>query len=49
MVGFKNEALDEGGEKYVERDLEMSLFFEVVLGEERDLYECVVNDDLIDD
>lgn len=49
MLGFKNESLDEAPEKYVQRDLEMTLFFELVFGEETDFYQSLLNDDLIDD
>ena len=49
MLGFKNEPLDEAPEKYVQRDLEMTLFFELVFGEETDFYQSLLNDDLIDD
>ena len=49
MLGFKNEPLDETPEKYVQRDLEMTLFFELVFGEETDFYQSLLNDDLIDD
>ncbi|MBI6058056.1 hypothetical protein, partial [Clostridium perfringens] len=49
MLGFKNEPLNEAPEKYVQRDLEMTLFFELVFGEETDFYQTLLNDDLIDD
>ncbi len=34
MLGFKNKPLQEAPQKYVQRDLEMSLFFELIFGEE---------------
>lgn len=49
MLGFKNEPLNEAPEKYVQKDLEMTLFFELVFGEETDFYQSLLNDDLIDD
>ena len=31
MLGFKNEPLDESATKFVQRDLEMTFFYELVL------------------
>ena len=36
-------------ETYVRRDLEMTLFFEMVFGEETDFYQTLLNQDLIDE
>lgn len=49
MLGFKNQPLNETPEKYVQRDLEMTLFFELVFGEETEFYQVLLNNDLIDD
>lgn len=49
MLGFKNKPLQEEPEKYVQRDLEMSLFFELIFGEETDFYQHLLNEGLIDD
>ncbi|MDN8760457.1 peptidase M16, partial [Staphylococcus aureus] len=35
--------------QYVQHDLEMTLFFELVLGEETDFYQTLLNEDLIDE
>ncbi|MEJ7373581.1 peptidase M16, partial [Staphylococcus epidermidis] len=34
MLGFKNQPLEESPEKYVQRDLEMTFFYELIFGEE---------------
>ncbi|HEH0871681.1 insulinase family protein [Staphylococcus aureus] len=49
MLGFKNKPLQEAPQKYVQRDLEMSLFFELIFGEETDFYQNLLNEGLIDD
>lgn len=50
MLGFKNETLkNEPNEVYVKRDLEMTLFYEMVFGEETDFYQTLLNQDLIDE
>lgn len=50
MLGFKNETLkNEPNEAYVKRDLEMTLFYEMVFGEEIDFYQTLLNQDLIDE
>ncbi|MDK9865238.1 MULTISPECIES: EF-P 5-aminopentanol modification-associated protein YfmH [Staphylococcus] len=50
MLGFKNETLkNESNEAYVKRDLEMTLFYEMVFGEETDFYQTLLNQDLIDE
>ena len=49
MLGFKNKPLSEEPHKYVQRDLEMSLFFELIFGEETDFYQQLLNRGLIDD
>lgn len=49
MLGFKNQPLNETPEKYVQRDLEMTLFFELVFGEETEFYQDLLNNDLIDE
>ncbi|MEB7787696.1 insulinase family protein [Staphylococcus equorum] len=50
MLGFKNETLkNEPNEAYVKRDLEMTLFYEMVFGEETDFYQTLLNQDLIDE
>ncbi len=41
MLGFKNKPLQEAPQKYVQRDLEMSLFFELNFGEETDFYQRI--------
>ncbi len=35
MLGFKNKPLQEAPQKYVQRDLEMSLFFELIFGKKQ--------------
>ncbi|MCD8843185.1 EF-P 5-aminopentanol modification-associated protein YfmH [Staphylococcus gallinarum] len=50
MLGFKNKVpQNEPSETYVRRDLEMTLFFEMVYGEETDFYQTLLNQDLIDE
>ncbi|MFQ3726324.1 pitrilysin family protein [Staphylococcus equorum] len=50
MLGFKNDTLkNEPNEAYVKRDLEMTLFYEMVFGEETDFYQTLLNQDLIDE
>ncbi|MDG0842267.1 insulinase family protein [Staphylococcus equorum] len=50
MLGFKNEILkNEPNKAYVKRDLEMTLFYEMVFGEETDFYQKLLNQDLIDE
>ncbi|RTX82387.1 insulinase family protein [Staphylococcus piscifermentans] len=49
MLGFKNVPPAASKEAFMKRDLEMTFFFEMVLGEETDFYQKLLNDDLIDD
>ncbi|MGW7933457.1 EF-P 5-aminopentanol modification-associated protein YfmH [Staphylococcus xylosus] len=50
MLGFKNETLsNEPNEAFVKRDLEMTLFYELIFGEETDFYQSLLNDELIDE
>lgn len=49
MLGFKNVPKESSQEAYMKRDLEMTFFFEMVLGEETDFYQNLLNDGLIDD
>ncbi|MDT0742333.1 insulinase family protein [Staphylococcus epidermidis] len=49
MLGFKNEPLDESATKFVQRDLEMTFFYELVFGEETEFYQQLLNKDLIDE
>ncbi|UDI78408.1 insulinase family protein [Staphylococcus taiwanensis] len=49
MLGFKNQPLDETPQQYVQRDLEMTLFFELVFGEETEFYQTLLNENLIDE
>ncbi|MBO1204779.1 insulinase family protein [Staphylococcus nepalensis] len=50
MLGFKNKPLlDVPDELFVKKDLEMSLFFEMLFGEETDFYQSLLNDELIDE
>ena len=48
-LGFKNEPLDESATKFVQRDLEMTFFYELVFGEETEFYQQLLNKDLIDE
>ncbi|MEB6065549.1 EF-P 5-aminopentanol modification-associated protein YfmH [Staphylococcus arlettae] len=50
MLGFKNDPLTNLQlEQFVRKDLEMTLFFELVFGEETDFYQSLLTDELIDD
>ncbi|MDW3986853.1 pitrilysin family protein [Staphylococcus saprophyticus] len=50
MLGFKNNPLvDERDASFVKRDLEMTLFYEMLFGEETDFYQSLLNEDLIDE
>ncbi|SCT05123.1 EF-P 5-aminopentanol modification-associated protein YfmH [Staphylococcus caeli] len=50
MLGFKNKPLtDEPNATFVKRDLEMTLFYEMLFGEETDFYQSLLNEDLIDE
>lgn len=50
MLGFKNKPLlNASANQYVRKDLEMTLFFELVFGEETDFYQSLLNNELIDD
>lgn len=49
MLGFKNVPPEASKEAFMKRDLEMTFFFEMVLGEETDFYQKLLNDNLIDD
>ncbi|RIO53662.1 EF-P 5-aminopentanol modification-associated protein YfmH, partial [Staphylococcus pasteuri] len=49
MLGFKNQPLEESPEKYVQRDLEMTFFYELIFGEETEFYQELLNNDLIDE
>ena len=49
MLGFKQQPLDESPRAYAKRDLEMTLFFEMVFGEETEFYQSLLNDELIDE
>ena len=35
MLGFKNQPLKESSEKYVQRDLEMTFFYELIFEKKR--------------
>lgn len=50
MLGFKNDPLTNlQPEQFVRKDLEMTLFFELVFGEETDFYQSLLTDELIYD
>ncbi|WP_251516576.1 MULTISPECIES: EF-P 5-aminopentanol modification-associated protein YfmH [Staphylococcus] len=50
MLGFKNQVMDDiHAEQFVKRDLEMTLFFELVFGEETEFYQTLLNQQLIDE
>ena len=50
MLGFKNNPLvDEPDASFVKRDLEMTLFYEMLFVEETDFYQSLLNEDLIDE
>ena len=48
MLGFKMNQLKRHHE-YVQHDLEMTLFFELIFGEETEFYQTLLNEDLIDE
>lgn len=50
MLGFKNNPLPHlEPEQFVRKDLEMTLFFELIFGEETDFYQSLLTEELIDD
>lgn len=49
MLGFKNVSQQASKEVFMKRDIEMTFFFEMVLGEETDFYQNLLNKGLIDD
>lgn len=50
MLGFKNMPLTDVPDRLlVKRDLEMTLFFELLFGEETDFYQTLLNEELIDE
>ncbi|MFF5908904.1 EF-P 5-aminopentanol modification-associated protein YfmH [Staphylococcus cohnii] len=50
MLGFKNTPLADVPDKLlVKKDLEMTLFFELLFGEETDFYQMLLNEELIDE
>ncbi|UXR49157.1 EF-P 5-aminopentanol modification-associated protein YfmH [Staphylococcus simulans] len=49
MLGFKNVPQQASKEVFMKRDIEMTFFFEMVLGEETDFYQNLLNEGLIDD
>ncbi|MEZ2044526.1 pitrilysin family protein, partial [Staphylococcus aureus] len=49
MLGFKNEPTEASPHEYVQHDLEMTLFFELIFGEETEFYQTLLNEDLIDE
>ncbi|WP_057509834.1 EF-P 5-aminopentanol modification-associated protein YfmH [Staphylococcus simulans] len=49
MLGFKNVPQQASKEVFMKRDIEMTFFFEMVLGEETDFYQNLLNKGLIDD
>ncbi|KXA47443.1 MULTISPECIES: EF-P 5-aminopentanol modification-associated protein YfmH [Staphylococcus] len=49
MLGFKNVPQQASKEVFMIRDIEMTFFFEMVLGEETDFYQNLLNEGLIDD
>ena len=50
MLGFKNTPLVDVPDKLlVKKDLEMTLFFELLFGEETDFYQMLLNEELIDE
>ena len=50
MLGFKNMPLADVPDKLlVKKDLEMTLFFELLFGEETDFYQMLLNEELIDE
>ena len=42
MLGFKNEPTEASPHEYVQHDLEMTLFFELIFGEETELYQTLL-------
>ena len=50
MLGFKNMPLTDVPDRLlVKKDLEMTLFFELLFGEETDVYQMLLNEELIDE
>ncbi|PTF43438.1 peptidase M16 [Staphylococcus cohnii] len=50
MLGFKNMPLTDVPDRLlVKKDLEMTLFFELLFGEETDFYQTLLNEELIDE
>ncbi|PTJ33874.1 peptidase M16 [Staphylococcus simulans] len=49
MLGFKNVPQQASKEVFMKRDIEMTFFFVMVLGEETDFYQNLLNEGLIDD
>lgn len=50
MLGFKNTPLTDVPDRLlVKKDLEMTLFFELLFGEETDFYQMLLNEELIDE
>ncbi|UXR44333.1 EF-P 5-aminopentanol modification-associated protein YfmH [Staphylococcus simulans] len=49
MLGFKNVPQQASKEVFMKHDIEMTFFFEMVLGEETDFYQNLLNEGLIDD
>ncbi|MFT3658113.1 MULTISPECIES: EF-P 5-aminopentanol modification-associated protein YfmH [Staphylococcus] len=50
MLGFKNMPLTDVPDRLlVKKDLEMTLFFELLFGEETDFYQMLLNEELIDE
>lgn len=49
MLGFKNVLQQASKEVFMKRDIEMTFFFEMVLGEETDFYQNLLIEGLIDD
>lgn len=49
MLGFKGLPLNESSKDYMKRDLEMTLFFELIFGEETDFYQSLLSESLIDE
>ncbi|MCS4486310.1 EF-P 5-aminopentanol modification-associated protein YfmH [Staphylococcus americanisciuri] len=48
MLGFKNRQQNVSNRQRVQEDIEMSFFFELVLGEETEFYQSLLNQHLID-
>ncbi|EKU50498.1 EF-P 5-aminopentanol modification-associated protein YfmH [Staphylococcus massiliensis] len=49
MLGFKNPIKEIEDRELVKHDLEMTLFFEMIFGEETEFYQNLLNQDLIDE